>query len=310
MASGEFICVLNNDTEVTAGWIESLLAALDEPATGMVGPRSNAIAGLQQIPEAPSMADPAGAHTWAREWASERTGRTWPIDRLIGFCLLARRSTFERYGGFDEGFGIGNYEDDEFGNRLRRSGQQLRVADGSVVLHHGSATFKELGLDYASIMRRAARHLDDRVHHDRGAPAAVVLSDGSGDNAAAAAATALRIVDRVRIVERGALLSTQIAAAAVKGGTVDVVAADWATDGGAREALVGVSDGLVVVVGASERVDAKDWGRARQELERLGTAALVSTPSGSEVRIVPAGPEAVEHVGSSDGVPIASFRFV
>ncbi len=144
-ASGEWICVLNNDTEVTPGWLSEQLAALAVPGAGMVGPRSNSISGPQVVPDAPALSEGAVAHAWAEQWSRAHRGVSWPTARLVGFCLLVRRDVLEAVGGFDEGFGIGNYEDDELGQRIMAAGLSLRVADGSIVLHHGGATFRQLG---------------------------------------------------------------------------------------------------------------------------------------------------------------------
>ena len=73
-ATGEFVCILNNDTEVVAGWLVEMMAALQVPDTGMVGPRSNRISGLQGVPETPGLDEPRDAHRWARAWAAARRG--------------------------------------------------------------------------------------------------------------------------------------------------------------------------------------------------------------------------------------------
>ncbi len=307
--SGEYVCVLNNDTEVTAGWLDPLLAALDLPGTAMVGPRSNRIAGLQCVPDGPKADDPT-AHEWAATWIKGRAGRTWPINRLIGFCLLLRRSTFEEFGGLDEGFGIGNHEDDELGNRLMAGGLRLRVVDDSVVIHHGSATFTELGLDYAAVLHQSSRHLDPTAR-PHSATGAVVLSDGDPIGAAASAASALHIADRVRIVERQAIVSTELAAAAIRGGGVDVVRTDWTTEAGAARAFEPFVGAHVIILGSGELVDCSDWGAARAELDHLTDPAVeINTPDGGEVRIVPPAPSAIADVGSESGVRVRSIRLV
>lgn len=296
---GEFTCVLNNDTEVTAGWIEALLNTLEVPRTAMVGPRSNRIAGFQRIPDGPAADDPA-AHQWAAEWTLGREGLTWPIGRLIGFCLLLRRNTLEQLGGFDEGFGIGNYEDDELGNRILARGNDLRVADAAVVIHHGSATFAELGLDYAAVMHESSRHLQQDEPPPNRLTAAVVLSDGDSVAAAATAASALSVAEHIRIVERQALISTELAASAIRGGRIEVSSADWMTETGAATALDGLHEPRILVLGAGEFVDCDDFGRARSELEQLGDQiAEVATVSGGEVRIVPPGKRAIDAIGTS-----------
>jgi GT2 family glycosyltransferase len=307
-SSGEFVCVLNNDTEVTEGWIEGLQRALAVPGTGMVGPRSNRIAGLQRIPDGPAAADPA-VHEWAARWVEGRDGRTWEISRLIGFCLLLRRDVLEEIGGFDEGFGIGNYEDDELGDRLRASGRTLRVADDVVVVHHGSATFTALGLDYAAVMHSSSRHLVERNSAATGPTTVIVLSDGDSVGAAASAASALAVADHIRIVERRAVVSTELAVAAIRGGRIEVLASDWSTEAGAAGALEGLGTTNAVVLGAGELVTCPDWGAARAELATIGSEPTeVLTPDGSEVRVVPPVADAIGIVGANGSHRIGTFR--
>jgi len=44
-AAGEYVCLLNNDTVVTEGWLSALIAHLDgDPGLGMIGPSTNEIA--------------------------------------------------------------------------------------------------------------------------------------------------------------------------------------------------------------------------------------------------------------------------
>ncbi|MDG2111527.1 MAG: glycosyltransferase family 2 protein, partial [Actinomycetota bacterium] len=286
-SQGEFTCVLNNDTEVTRGWADAMLGALALPDTAMVGPRSNRIAGSQRIPEGPAADDP-NAHAWAAGWTKGRRGRSWLTGRLIGFCLLLRRSTLEDLGGFDEGFGVGNYEDDELGNRILATGRDLRVVDDAVVIHHGSATFAELGLDYAAVVHESSRNLTHGHSAVSHLTATVVLSDGDSVGAAASAASALAVAEHIRIVERSALISTEMAAAAIRGGQVEVISGDWMSADGAAAALAGIEAPNLLVLGAGELVHCEDMGRARAELEALGDqTAEVVTQGGSEVRIVP-----------------------
>ena len=305
-SSGEFVCVLNNDTEVTEGWLTEMLETLATPGTGVVGPRTNRVSGLQAVADAPALVDTEAARTWAATWHATRGG-SWLINRLVGFCLLARRSLFEELGGFDEGFGIGNYEDDELGSRVRGAGLDLRVADGAVVLHHGSATFENLDLDYAALLGRAAR-----VHGGGRPPSgllsAVVLGDGDPHGVLTTAHQALSLADRVRIVERTGPALTELHTGALAHSNVEVVASDWSTDEGARRALEGIEDRLVLVCAAGERVEVEDVGRVRVDLERLDVPAAIATDGGFEVRIAPPSDDTIEVVGSTSETRLPGLR--
>lgn len=308
-ARGEFVCVLNNDTVVTAGWLTEMLKVLDVPGTGMVGPRSNQISGLQTVPDAPALADRPAAERWARRFVRGREGGHWLINRLVGFCLLARRELFEEVGGFDEGFGIGNYEDDELSARVRAAGYTLRVADGSVVLHHGGATFSKLGLDYASLMVKAGRHFGGRAANPSGLLSAIILSDGDHSGVAATARSLLPIADRIRVVERRGFAITEIESGALRTAGVEFVARDWQDPAGAAASLSGLDDHLLLICEAGEIVDVGDWGAARAALEAAPAGPVeIRGPSGFEVRLDRPEPDAVARFGSSSDVRMTEIQ--
>lgn len=308
-ATGEFVCILNNDTEVTVGWLEEMLSVLATSGTAMVGPRTNRISGLQAVPGAPDMTDADAARRWASTWHATRRG-SWLINRLVGFCLLARRSLFEEQGGFDEGFGIGNYEDDELCARVRASGLELRVADRAVVLHHGSATFDELDADYAALLGRAARA------HGGGRPGsglvtAVVLSDGDSEGALLTAHDALAVADRVRVVERIGGAVTELHTGALAQSSVEVVHRDWGEESGASAAIEGIRDRMVMVCAAGERLEIEDCGRVRSGIEDLPAGpVVVATDHGPEVRLHPPTAAAVAAMGSPEGARLPGLRVI
>ncbi len=299
-SSGEYICVLNNDTILTDGWLIEMLKALDVPGTGMVGPRSNQISGLQAVPDSPPLSDRAAAERWARRFVQGRQGANWLTNRLVGFCLVARRSLFEQVGGFDEGFGIGNFEDDELSARVLASGQTLRVADASVVLHHGGATFSKLGLDYGALMAKAGRHFGRRTANPSGLLTAIVLSDGDPRGAAATAKSALCIADRVRIIERAGYPIAEIEGGALRAVGIEIFNLDWHQAEGAAASLEGVEDHLVLICQAGEIIEVSDWSAARMALETSPSGPIeVKTVSGFEVRMDRPEADAISRFGTS-----------
>lgn len=144
MAKGRTIVLLNNDTLVTHNWLSNMLRCLNsDERIGMVGPITNYISGSQLVKV------PYGTLAEMPEFA-RRNNRPDPsrwreTDQLIGFCLLFRRELFEQVGYFDEGFEIGNYEDNDFSVRVRLLGKKLMIADDSFIHHIGSVSIKAVG---------------------------------------------------------------------------------------------------------------------------------------------------------------------
>ncbi|TCZ80814.1 glycosyltransferase [Paenibacillus albiflavus] len=143
LSKGETILFLNNDTIVTEHWLDNMLSVLyEDERVGMVGPVTNYSSGHQQIPI--PYTDVSGIDSFARRHCEENAGCYMDVRRLVGFCLLTKRSVLDDIGLFDETFGLGNYEDDDLCLRALRSGYLLRVVHDSFIHHIGHATMKHL----------------------------------------------------------------------------------------------------------------------------------------------------------------------
>lgn len=143
VASGELLLFLNNDVIVPQGWLTPLIRSLTADDTvGMVGPVTNYSAGHQQIPVGYSLIGDMEA--FAAGHRLQHEGRTLEVRRLIGFCLLVKRSVLEEIGGFDEQYGLGNYEDDDLCLRAIRAGYRLLVVQDAFIHHIGHASTRTL----------------------------------------------------------------------------------------------------------------------------------------------------------------------
>ncbi|AZN42791.1 glycosyltransferase family 2 protein [Paenibacillus albus] len=141
IASGDFLMLLNNDVTVSAGWLPALLKTLNaREDIGIVGPVTNYVSGRQQVDypfETMEEFHLAAADALVRE-----AGRTEPMYRLVGFCMLFKRSMYERIGELDERFSPGHYEDDDYSLRARMHGYNLLMCNDVFVHHKGSVSFK------------------------------------------------------------------------------------------------------------------------------------------------------------------------
>ena len=129
-AKGRHLLFLNSDVFPRApGWLQRMLEVLDErPGVGAVGPRLLfADGGIQHagmrfawlpehevyINEHPMMGlDPRLDH---------RKGVV-DVPGVTGACVLVRREDFDRIGGWDTGYLIGDFEDSDFCLKLRAEG--------------------------------------------------------------------------------------------------------------------------------------------------------------------------------------------
>ncbi len=170
LACGRYLVFLNNDTVVTPGWLDGLLAAArNGPAgVGLVGPLTNLDKPPQQIPV--DYADLDGLNAFAMRRRQEVAGQCMEPELLSGFCLLVLREVMDRIGGFDERFGLGFYDDDDLCIRAKRAGFRLLIALDVFVHHFGGRTFVALGVDRRRQLQGNLALFRAKWEHDSPAP--------------------------------------------------------------------------------------------------------------------------------------------
>ena len=148
---GEYILLLNNDVVVAKGWLTGLIDCLKyAPEAGIVGPMTNNISGPQQIDDKNYTLERLDqcAQTFLEQYRHRRI----PCRRIVGFCMLFKRTLAGRIGLLDESFGTGNFEDDDFCLRSEMAGYRNYIA-GDVFIHHfGSRSFIGNRINYRKTM--------------------------------------------------------------------------------------------------------------------------------------------------------------
>ena len=152
------VVLLNSDTLVVPGWLGRLESALlSKPDIGMVGPRTNHAAG-EQIVAGLTLDSDLDILACAAGIAETNKNKVREVVRLVGFCIMIRDSVLEKVGDFDESFGIGNYEDDDYCTRVTRAGYRLCIAEDCFVYHFGGRTFSGMGFEGESFDGLAAKN--------------------------------------------------------------------------------------------------------------------------------------------------------
>ena len=162
LAAGEHLVLLNNDTMVAPGWLTGLLAHLHNPEVGLAGPVTNRIGNEAEIE--------CDYDTWgaflalARRRSLEHAGEWREIHTPAMFCLAMRRDTYERLGPLDERYEVGLLEDDDYAERARLAGYQLRCVEDVLVHHFGEASFGRLVAagEHARILRANQRRFAEK----------------------------------------------------------------------------------------------------------------------------------------------------
>jgi GT2 family glycosyltransferase len=141
-ATGEFLLLLNNDTEVLGDSLGVALRFLSEhPGVGAVG---------GQLLLLDDTLQEAGCTVW-REGHVLQYGRGDPpaapeyqFCRDVDYCsaafLMTRRDLFRQLGGLDIDFSPGYFEDADYGIRLWRGGWRVVYVPEITVRHHENAS--------------------------------------------------------------------------------------------------------------------------------------------------------------------------
>ena len=159
LARGRLLVLLNNDVQVTDGWLTALVECLEShPDIGAVGARivypsgwlqeagtrllrdgSSEMIGLNDLPDLPR-------YRFDRD-----------VDYCSGACLLLRAADFQRLGGFDDAFAPAYCEDSDLCMRLHANGKRVVYCADATVIHHLSTTSDAIPGDYK--LRCIARNL-------------------------------------------------------------------------------------------------------------------------------------------------------
>lgn len=121
-SDSEFVVFFNDDAMIPTTsrlWLNIMLQHMRDPKVAAVGPSSNVVMGLQNI-------------------FTDLPFHVFESKFLIGFCVLMRRSAFEKIGGMDMSLPGG--DDFDWSIRLRDAGYKLLVDRTVFVYHHGFKT--------------------------------------------------------------------------------------------------------------------------------------------------------------------------
>ena len=140
-AQGEFLLFLNNDTEVTSGWLEELVrSAREHPRVAAVGSKLLYPDNTVQHAGVTISSEKKFFHIYKsfhKDHPAVNKARNFQI--LTAACLLVKREPFFKEGGFDESYRNG-WEDVDLCLRFGQQGLQLLYNPRSVVYHLESKT--------------------------------------------------------------------------------------------------------------------------------------------------------------------------
>lgn len=182
-ATTPYLLFLNNDTAVTHGWLEPMLASCTADV-GIVGCRMLYPDGTIQhagielidgIPDHPYRHQPA-------DFAAANVFRD--LDMVTGACLLIRRGLFLQMGGFDEVYRNG-VEDVDLCLRVREAGYRVVYEPQAMIYHHegqSSGRFTHVNQNLQLFMQRWRGRFDGQGRFMAAQPPHIVTADSSHIN--------------------------------------------------------------------------------------------------------------------------------
>jgi GT2 family glycosyltransferase len=148
-STGAIVELLNDDTDVTAGWATAALSHFQNPAVAAVAPLVLLGPADSSGPEVAPLIDSAGDRYYVGGIATKRGhgDRLGPNYlrpcRVFGASAAAafyRRSAVLGVGAFPESFGA-YFEDVDLSFRLHRAGYEVIFEPAARVWHHGSSSY-------------------------------------------------------------------------------------------------------------------------------------------------------------------------
>jgi GT2 family glycosyltransferase len=149
-SASEFVLLLNNDVDVTPGFLDPIMPLFDDDDVFAVSPRV-------LLPTKGNLDEGAKTGFWhhgmfytgQREGVSEIS----PILYVTGCAAVYRRSMLEELGGFDEVYSPFYKEDADLGYRAWKRGWRSLYQPASSVRHEHSASISKVGRGFVDTIK-------------------------------------------------------------------------------------------------------------------------------------------------------------
>ncbi len=137
VAKGEFLVVLNQDTEVEPNWLLELVSILKrDPEAGVCGPKIVDAADRTRVQQLGVMVDRFGFGVYLQDLKNGNQ-----VFMVSGAAMAIKRSVFDSIGMFDPEYFL--FEEDlDLCWRVNLSGFKVVVNPHSIVYHHGGSSME------------------------------------------------------------------------------------------------------------------------------------------------------------------------
>jgi GT2 family glycosyltransferase len=185
-STSPFICLLNNDTEVSNNWLSKLIATLNaDPKLGIVGPltqplpyspNSEQYESHNSLILNPSFLPPTSKPLTLPEINAhlEKTykGQTTSVPYVAFLCAVIKREIINKVGLLDTHYDMGMYDDNDYNLTARKLGYRTELAVDTCIYHQGRTTFKLIqkteNYDVQELLRKNFLYLNQKWNLTKG----------------------------------------------------------------------------------------------------------------------------------------------
>lgn len=156
-SSGEYLFLLNPDTEVKPGFFQTILDYLKvHPEVGILGPKvlntdGSTQSSVRRFPTLKSQL--LVLLKMINIWPESKTLRQYlaidfyyaqeqEVQQIMGAAMVWRREVFEQVGFFDDKF-FTWFEEVDYCRRAKDKGIMIKYFPGAAITHHGGASFAQ-----------------------------------------------------------------------------------------------------------------------------------------------------------------------
>lgn len=146
----DYYVLMNNDTEVSEGWLESMITTSKNRDAALVAPKLVYPDGTLQKPgfELPSLNPVYG------EELRKENEEVFEVDGFLGAAFMIRSDVIEQIGYLDEVFTPGNNEEWDYLYRAKKEGFTACIDKGAIVAHKEEKTKEDIPSRFVYFMQR------------------------------------------------------------------------------------------------------------------------------------------------------------
>jgi len=155
LATTPYLCILNSDTYPTDQWDVILLEAARQGDVTICGPSLNCCTTVQVVKaEIEGEVTDEKIEQFAKGWVESNDEPYRDIGTVHGSCMFIHQGLATNVGYFDERFGLGFAEENDYCNRAQKAGFRVVYARRAFVYHFGNRSFAESGIDVQALRQK------------------------------------------------------------------------------------------------------------------------------------------------------------